>query len=129
MSTGVGFILAVYAASRMFYLISGSLLARIVPTSSFQRVTSDVPSGSMNLWSHWDGEHYVALALGGYLNPPDNVSPAFFPLYPLLMRSFAELFGGPLSQGALSVWGPLLSLLFLPFALYFIYHLALDEWG
>ena len=66
MSTGVGFVLAVYAASRIFYLISGSLLARIVPTSSFQRITSDVPSGSMNIWSHWDGEHYVALAMGGY---------------------------------------------------------------
>jgi len=124
---GLAFVLAVYAASRLLYLISGSLLARVVPTSSFQRVTLDVPSGSMNIWSHWDGEHYVALAMGGYLNPPDSVSPAFFPLYPLLMRSFADLFGGPISKEALSVWGPLLSLLFLPFALYFIYQIALDE--
>ena len=128
-STGVAFVLAVYAASRLFYLISGSLLAYVVPTSSFQRVTLDVPSGSMNIWSHWDGEHYVTLAMGGYLNPPDNVSPAFFPLYPLLMRSFAELFGGPISKEALSVWGPLISLLFLPFAFYFIYHIALEGWG
>jgi hypothetical protein len=126
-SSGVAFVLAVYAASRLLYLISGSLLARVVPTSSFQRVTLDVPSGSMNIWSHWDGEHYVALAMGGYLNPPDSVSPAFFPLYPLLMRSFADLFGGPISKEALSVWAPLLSLLFLPFALYFIYQIALDE--
>jgi hypothetical protein len=81
----------------------------------------------MNIWSHWDGEHYVALAMGGYLQPPENVSPAFFPLYPLLLRSFAELFGGPISKEALSVWAPLLSLLFLPFALYFIYQIALDE--
>jgi len=125
-STGVVFVLAVYAASRLFYVISGSLLAYVVPTSSFQRITLDAPSGSMNIWSHWDGEHYVALAMGGYLHPPDNVSPAFFPLYPLLMRSFAELFGGPISQQALSVWGPLLSLLFLPFAFYSIYHIALD---
>jgi hypothetical protein len=124
---GLAFVLAVYAASRLLYLISGSLLAYVVPTSSFQRITLDVPSGSMNIWSHWDGEHYVALAMGGYLNPPDSVSPAFFPLYPLLMRSFAELFGGPISKEALSVWGPLLSLLFLPFALYFIYQIALDE--
>src|SRR3712207_356475 len=87
-STGVGFVLAVYAASRVFYLICGSLLARVVPTSSFQKITLDVPFGSMNTWSHWDGEHYVALAMGGYLHPPDNVSPAFFPLYPLLVRSF-----------------------------------------
>jgi len=126
-STGVAFVLAVYAVSRAFYLISGSLLARVVPTSSFQRVTLDVPAGSMNIWSHWDGEHYVALAMGGYLHPPDHVSPAFFPLYPLLMRSFAGLFGGPVSEEALSVWGPFLSLLFLPFALYFVYQIALDS--
>ena len=61
-STGVAFVLAAYAASRLFYLISGSLLAYLVPTSSFQRATLDVPSGSMNIWSHWDGEHYVTLA-------------------------------------------------------------------
>jgi hypothetical protein len=128
-STGVAFVLAVYAASRLFYLISGSLLAYLVPTSSFQRITLDMPSGSMNIWSHWDGEHYVTLAMGGYLHPPDNVSPAFFPLYPLLLRSFAELFGGPISKEALSVWGPLISLLFLPFAFYFIFHIALEGWG
>jgi hypothetical protein len=125
---GVGFVLAVWAASRLLYLVCGSIFARVVPTSEFQRVTLDVPSGSMNLWSHWDGEHYVMLALGGYLTPPDNVSPAFFPLYPLLMRSFAELFGGPISREALSVWGPLLSILFLPFALFFVYQIAL-AWG
>ncbi len=126
---GVGFVLAAYAASRLLYLISGPILARVVPTSGFQRVTLDVPFGRMNVWSHWDGEHYVMLALGGYLNPPDNVSPAFFPLYPLLMRSFAELFGGPITREALSIWGPLLSLLFLPFALFFVYRIALDGWG
>jgi hypothetical protein len=125
----VAFVLAVYAASRLFYLISGSLLAYLVPTASFQRVTLDVPSRSMNIWSHWDGEHYITLAMGGYLNPPDNASPAFFPMYPLLLRSFAELFGGPITKEALSVWGPLISLLFLPFALYFIYHIALEGWG
>ena len=127
--SGAGFVLVVWAASRLLYLVCGSILAWVVPTSGFQRVTLDMPPGTMNLWSHWDGEHYVTLALGGYLSPPDNVSPAFFPLYPLLVRSFAELFGGPISREALSVWGPLLSLLFLPFALYFVYGIALDGWG
>ena len=126
---GVAFVLAVFVASRIFYLVSGSVLAQVVPTSNFQRATLDVPSGSMNIWSHWDGEHYVMLALGGYLNPPENVSPAFFPLYPLLVRSFAELLGGPISLQALSLWAPLISLLLLPFALYFLYHIALDGWG
>jgi hypothetical protein len=125
-STGIAFVFAVYAASRLLYLISGSLLARVVPTSSFQRVTLDVPFGSMNIWSHWDGEHYVRLAMDGYLHPPENVSPAFFPLYPLLVRFVAVLLGGPISLQSLSVWGPLLSLLFLPFAFYFVYQIALD---
>jgi hypothetical protein len=126
---GIGFVLAVWAASRLLYLVCGQIFARVVPTSDFQRVTLDVPSGRMNLWSHWDGEHYVTLALGGYLAPPDNVSPAFFPLYPLLVRSFAQLFGGPISREALSAWAPLLSILFLPLALYFVYRIALDGWG
>ncbi|MDQ4128923.1 MAG: hypothetical protein M3151_13420 [Actinomycetota bacterium] len=128
-STGVGFVLLVYASSRLFYLLAGALLARVVPTSRFQSITADVPFGTMNLWSHWDGEHYAALAAGGYLQPPENVSPAFFPLYPLLMRSFAELFGGPSTKVVLSFWGPLISLAFLPFALYFVYRIAEDGWG
>jgi len=125
----VRYVLAVYALSRAFYLIAGSMLARVVPTASFQRLTLDVPAGSMSIWSHWDGEQYVGLALRGYLQPPSNVSPAFFPMYPLLIRSFSELFGGPLTKDALSLWGPLVSLLFLPCALYFIYDMAFQEWG
>jgi Mannosyltransferase (PIG-V) len=127
--TGVGFVLLVYTASRLFYLLAGALLARVVPTSRFQRITSDVPFGTMNLWSHWDGEHYAALAANGYLQQPEHVSPAFFPLYPLLMRSFAELFGGPVSKGTLSLGGPLVSLLFLPLALFFAYRVAEDGFG
>jgi hypothetical protein len=128
-SKGLGFVLLVYATSRLFYLVAGALLARVVPVGDFQRITRDAPFGTMNLWSHWDGEHYVALAASGYLQPPDNISPAFFPLYPLLIRSFAELFGGPISQPSLSVWGVLISLLALPFALYFVYRIAEEGWG
>jgi hypothetical protein len=108
--SGIRFVLAVYVASRLFYLISGFLLARVVSTSSYQLTTSDVPPGSLNIWSHWDGGHYVALARDGYLQPPRYISPAFFPMYPLLLRSFSELFGDHLSKGALSQCGTLLSL-------------------
>jgi hypothetical protein len=125
---GLLFVLLVYGASRLLYLVAGSVFAGVVPISRFQTVTMDVPFGRMGLWSHWDGEHYVALAAGGYLQPPEQVSPAFFPLYPLLMRSFAELFGGPVTWGALSVWGPLISLSALPFALFFVYRIAEDGW-
>ena len=125
---GVGFVLAAWAASRLLYLVCGPILAQVVPTSIFQRVTLDVPAGSMNLWSHWDGAWYVGIAGEGY-GAAAPASTAFFPLYPLLVRSFAELFGGPISMEALSVWGPLISLLCLPFALYFVYQIALDGWG
>src|SRR5918997_3291084 len=125
---GLLFVLLAFAASRLLYLGAGSLFANMVPVSRFQAVTMDVPFGRMGLWSHWDGEHYVALAAGGYLQPPEFVSPAFFPLYPLLMRSFAELFGGSVTWGSLSVWGPLISLAALPFALFFVYRIAEEHW-
>jgi Mannosyltransferase (PIG-V) len=128
-SNGPDFVLLVYLTSRLFYLVAGVLLAKVVPVGLFQRITSDVPFGTMNLWSHWDGEHYASLAAHGYLQPPSNVSPAFFPLYPLMMRSLGELFGGPISPETLSVWGVLISLLALPLALYFVYRIAEDGWG
>lgn len=126
---GLGFVLAVYAASRIFYLIAGAALVQITPVAGFQSATSDEPFGTMNIWSHFDGEHYARLASDGYLNQPNNMSPAFFPLYPLLIRSFAALFGGPISVEVLAVWGVLISLIALPFALYFVYRIAEDGWG
>ncbi|MDQ3930421.1 MAG: hypothetical protein M3328_14910, partial [Chloroflexota bacterium] len=68
-NTSLGFVVLVYAASRLFYLVAGVLLVGLVPVSRFHNVTSDVPFGTMNIWSHWDGEHYVYLATSGYLQP------------------------------------------------------------
>jgi len=125
-SDGLLFVLAVYAASRLFYLVVGALFASYLPAGGFYWLTPDVPLGRLNLWAHWDGAWYSQIAAEGYAT---HASTAFFPLYPLLMRSFAELFGGPLSLGTLSLWGVLISLLALPFALYFIYHIARHGWG
>jgi hypothetical protein len=128
-TSGIGFVLTVFALSRAFYLLAGRVFAEVVPVGGLQRATADMPSGRMNLWSHWDGEHYVALARDGYLQAPTDVSPAFFPLYPLLVRGFAELVGGPVTQEALSLCGLLVSLLLLPVAFYFLYQIALQGWG
>jgi hypothetical protein len=49
---GVGFVLAIYGVSRAFYLIAGPLLAKVVPTSNFQRFTADMPPGTLSIWSH-----------------------------------------------------------------------------
>jgi Mannosyltransferase (PIG-V) len=123
---GLLFVLAVFAASRLFYLVAGAMFAGYLPAGGFYWLTPDVPLGRLNIWAHWDGAWYSRIAAEGY---ETYASTAFFPLYPLLMRSFAELFGGPLSLGALSLWGVLISLAALPFALYFVYRIAEDGWG
>ncbi len=120
--------LAVFAVSRLFYLLAGLLLVGVLPVSSFQR-TLDVPFGALSRWAHYDGERYVSIALYGYDESSGEASPAFFPLYPLIVRSVAELFGGPLSPGAVSVWGVLISLTALPFALWFLYRITEQGWG
>ena len=128
LSTGLPFVLAVWAASRLLYLVCGSIFARVLPVGGFYRLTPDVPFGTLNIWAHWDGAWYVGIAGEGY-GASTPASTAFFPLYPLVVRSFTELFGGPVSIEALSIWAPLISLLCLPFALYFIYQIATQGWG
>ena len=128
-----GFVLVVFTASRLFYLLAGALLVNVMPIHPFQQ-SLDVPFGTLSIWAHFDGERYVSIAESGYdqalsFSPRYLASPAFFPLYPLLMRSVAALFGGPISPAGLSVYGVLLSLGALYFAFYFVYRIAEDGWG
>ncbi len=127
--TSWSFVLKVFVASRLFYLLAGGVLAGLVPIGGFQRQTSDIPFGALNIWAHFDGENYISVAEYGYQETSYSTSPAFFPLYPLLMRALAELFGEPVSHGALSVWGILISLVTLFFALWFVYRIAEEGWG
>ena len=137
---GLLFVLAVYSASRLLYLASGYLFAAYLPVGWFHERTLDTPPGTLNIWAHWDGVWYSRIATEGYGTAGwgphmateaygTTASTAFFPLYPLLMRSFAGLFGGPISLGGTSVYGVLISLLCLPFALYFVYRIAEVGWG
>jgi Gpi18-like mannosyltransferase len=43
-------------------------------------------------WAHWDGVWFVRIAADGYA--AHESSQAFFPLYPLLVRTVAPLTGG-----------------------------------
>jgi len=47
-------------------------------------------------WANFDGAHYINIALNGYQN---IYSPAFFPLYPLLIRAVNYLFSNPIISG------------------------------
>jgi len=52
-------------------------------------------------WNRWDAGHYVTIAQSGYELGPGY--PAFFPLYPLLIRSFDALLPGDALVSALFV--------------------------
>jgi Gpi18-like mannosyltransferase len=52
----------------------------------------------LDVWDQWDTGHYVTIALQGY--NPNTENPAFFPLYPLLIRYLEPVLpGGALSAG------------------------------
>ena len=122
------FVLAVFAASRIFYLVSGALLVGMMPTEPFHLKTSDTPFGTLSIWAHYDGDHYVSAALHGY-SEGGGASPAFFPLYPISVRLLAELLGGPMSRGSISILAVAVSLIALPFALWFVYRVTENGWG
>ena len=44
--------------------------------------------GLLDIWVHWDARHFLEVATFGYTDPAtDPNAPAFFPLYPLLIRA------------------------------------------
>ncbi|MFB9376130.1 mannosyltransferase family protein [Kineococcus gynurae] len=51
--------------------------------------------------SRWDANHYLDIARDGYQNP---IQPAFYPLYPLLVRGVASLGVGLPYAGVLVSW-------------------------
>jgi hypothetical protein len=55
----------------------------------------------LEVWNRWDTGHYLSIALKGY--NPDNESAAFFPLYPLLIRSLEPLLPGGALSAALII--------------------------
>ncbi len=151
------FVLGVWVASRLFYLVAGAVFARTIPFArDHLHYGRNVAKGHVhygrnvlrpldgrNVWGTWDGNWYAAVARLGY--PEDNapsstaffplyednlpLSTAFFPLYPMLMRLFAETFGGPVGDRTLQAWGVFISLVSFLFALYFVYRIAEDGWG
>ena len=49
------------------------------------------------VWGRWDAEHYIGIAMDGY----SGTEPAFFPLYPLLIRLVSGFTGSHLIAGLL----------------------------
>ena len=108
------FVLAVFAFSRLLFLGTGALAATVLPWVK-PYSPGVVPPGFLDYWAHWDGAWYSDIAMHGYRTP---TSTAFFPLFPMILRVGTALGGGP------ALWGVLISLVAIPFAMYFLYRVG-----
>lgn len=58
-------------------------------------------TGVRHAWTRWDGGWFLHIAANGYDDRAG--APAFYPLYPVLVRGAGELLGGRLAAGAVAV--------------------------
>src|SRR6266478_823568 len=92
-----------------------------VPPHFYPVVPVDV-TGLLTSWNRWDAVHYTQIAQFGYQSIYDT---AFFPLFPLLIKGTALLFG---NQGYIAI-GMILSNLALLGTLFVLYQIAVDTLG
>ena len=115
------FVLTVFALSRLLFMGAGALAVSYLPGADPAGDPLE-PPGFLNYWAHWDGAWYAEIATQGYgVRAPEST--AFFPLYPMLVKFGSALPGGP------AVWGVLISLLCIFFAMFFVYRIAEDLYG
>lgn len=91
-------------------------------------VYSAPPPGVMSFlaaWNHWDATFYARIAQYGYVNTPAYRDPAFFPLFPLLVKAVALLLG----NHAFPLAAMFVSNLALFGSLYILYQIAVDALG
>lgn len=106
---------AAYRTGASVWLTMTVLHLAVSVVAWLPRMTDRTPGLSSILlaWNNWDAGHYVRIAGEGYHIGPGF--PAFFPLYPLLIRSFDVILpGGPLISALvvanLAAWGTLVML-------------------
>jgi hypothetical protein len=119
---GAAFVVVTWAASRVLFMTAGSLGARFLLHAGATGSLPD-PPGYLNIWAHWDGGWYSAIASHGYAGTLWPASTNFFPLYPVLLRIGSSIAGEP------PVGGVAISLVASLFALYFLHELAADLYG
>lgn len=84
--------LSVWAAASIAYFLINSMYWMM------RSEAGPRPARMLEVWDQWDTGHYVTIALHGY--NPATENPAFFPLYPLLIRYLEPVLpGGALSAG------------------------------
>ena len=83
--------LIVFGVSRVLTVIVAELAALFIGDRGAAHPAS-VARASLDVWTRWDGAHYLAIAHDGYR----GANLAFFPLYPVLIRLVGTLTGNPI---------------------------------
>jgi len=74
---------AAVAITRGVFLIIGLASSWLLASSR-----GPLTGGLLDIWVRWDARHFLEIATLGYTDPAtDPNAPAFFPLYPLLIRT------------------------------------------
>jgi len=102
-------VLFTFALTRIPIVIIAELAAVIIGARAGVHFTaSHIPL--LAVWGRWDAEHYIGIAINGY----SGTEPAFFPLYPLLIRIVGATIGNSLIAGlAISNVASFFALLYL----------------
>ena len=102
-------VLFTFALTRIPIVIIAELAAVIIGQRAGVHFTaSQIPL--LAVWGRWDAEHYIGIAANGY----SGTEPAFFPLYPVLIRLLGAVLGNILVAGlAISNVASFFALLYL----------------
>ena len=116
-------IIWLFVATRLL-LVMGTYFVFIlfpVPPHVYPSTPVDI-IGLLTSWNHWDAANYTRIAQFGYESIKDT---AFFPLFPMLIKSIAFLCG---NQGYIAI-GMILSNAALLGTLFVLYQIAADALG
>lgn len=116
-------IIWLFAGTRLLLIVGGFISFILFPIP--QHVYPITPVNTLALlqsWNQWDSTFYVRIAQFGYQTPNES---AFFPLFSLLTRGVAFLFGNQLYWLAALI----VSNLALFGTLYILYQIATDALG
>ncbi|MES2809053.1 MAG: hypothetical protein V4619_10535 [Bacteroidota bacterium] len=114
-----------FIETRLLIVLIGMICYAILPQRGeiYQQKTIAQSSNIKNVWDNFDSQWYQRLAAEGYPNrqftDDKQETWGYMPLYPILLRAFAWLFGGNLFYTGIAI-SNLCTLL----GLFFIYKLA-----
>lgn len=119
-------VLIVFIASRLALEVVGWVAGQRVPGGRPPQPFPDPDApGFLDMWIRWDSQWFLEIARRGYWEREGLPVPqAFFPLYPLLMRWLAPIFGGEAYLAGLFISNAAFLL-----GLWAFHRLVAERWG